>query len=337
MHNSERLKGVDVFVAVASAGSFVRAAARLNLTGSAVGKAIARLEARLGVRLFERSTRKLALSEAGARFLAACTRVLGELEEAEHALKNDGELLGGRLRIDLPATYGRLIVLPVLVDFFSRYPRLRPVLSFTDRYVNIDDEGIDLTVRIGSPEAWPPSLGHCYLGQEQKVFCAAPAYLAAHGRPASLDELDAHAAIMYGKADGAVSPWLVRRGNALIERRGTQARVVAGNAEAQVALVLAGLGIAQLPTWLIERQLADGSLVDVLPHESTPGLPVHVVWPRAKQDLPRVHQLVTTLCQALGDAPSDAQVNAKVDAQGEPGDAGRNAPPLPRSGSAIDA
>lgn len=301
MQNSERLKGVDVFVAVAGAGSFVRAAERLNLTGSAVGKAIARLEARLGVRLFERSTRKLALNEAGTRFLAACTRVLGELEEAEHALKNDSELLGGRLRIDLPATYGRLIVLPVLVEFFARYPRLTPVLSFTDRYVNIDDEGIDLTVRIGSPEAWPPGLGHCYLGQEQKVFCAAPAYLAAHGTPASVDELDVHAAIMYGKADGAVSPWLIRRGSALIERRGVEARVVAGNAEAQVALALAGLGIAQLPTWLIERQLADGSLVNVLPHESTPGLPVHVVWPRAKAQVPRVRQLVATLCDALGE------------------------------------
>jgi len=321
MQSSERLKGVDVFVAVAGAGSFVRAAERLNLTGSAVGKAIARLEARLGVRLFERTTRSLVLSDAGVRFLAACTRVLGELEEAEHALKNEGDLLGGRLRIDLPETYGRLIVLPVLMAFFGRYPRLKPVLSFTDRYVNIDDEGIDLTVRIGSPEAWPPSLGHCYLGQEQKVFCAAPAYLAAHGTPASLDELDAHAAIMYGKADGSVSPWLVRRGNALIERRGLSPRVVAGNAEAQVALVLAGLGIAQLPTWLIGQHLAGGLLVNVLPGHATPGLPVHVVWPRAKGEVARVRQLVATLCDALG----------------EPGDAIKNAPPLPRGSSAIDA
>lgn len=184
MQNSERLKGVDVFVAVAQAGSFIRAAERLHLTGSAVGKAIARLEARLNARLFERSTRRLALTEAGARFLAACTRVLGELEEAEHALHTEGELLAGRLRVDLPATYGRLIVLPVLTAFLQRYPRIKPVLSFTDRYVDLEDEGIDVTVRIGSPEAWSPALGHCLLGQDRKVFCAAPSYLAAHGAPA---------------------------------------------------------------------------------------------------------------------------------------------------------
>jgi DNA-binding transcriptional LysR family regulator len=156
------------------------------------------------------------------------------------------------------------------------------------------------------------------------VFCAAPAYRAAHGTPASVDDLDAHAAIMYGKADGAVSPWLIRRGSALIERRGVEARVVAGNAEAQVALALAGLGIAQLPTWLIDRQLADGSLVNVLPHESTPGLPVHVVWPRAKAEVPRVRQLVATLRDTLGEPASRDH-------------AGKNAPPLPRGLSAIDA
>lgn len=299
MQNSERLKGVDVFVAVAQAGSFIRAAERLNLTGSAVGKAIARLEARLGVRLFERSTRRLALTDAGTRFLAACTRVLGELEEAEHALHAEGELLAGRLRVDLPATYGRLVVLPVLTAFLQRYPRIKPVLSFTDRYVDLEDEGIDVTVRIGSPEAWSPTLGHCLLGQDRKVFCAAPSYLAAHGAPASLEDLVEHAVIMYGKADSRVSPLLIRRGNAVVEQRAFDARIVAGDAQAQAELTVAGLGIAQLSTWLIERHLADGSLVEVLPEYATPGLTMHVVWPKVKQDVPRVRELVDFLRAAL--------------------------------------
>jgi len=306
MPNSERLKGVEVFVAVARAGSFVRAGERLHLTSSAVGKTVARLEARLQVRLFERSTRRLALTEAGSRFLAACTRVLSELEEAEHALGSDGEVLAGRLRIDLPVTFGRLVALPVLAPFFERYPRLQPVLSFTDRYVDIHDEGIDVALRIGSPDAWPPSLGHCYLGQEHKVFCAAPAYLAAHGTPATLDALAQHAAVMYRKADGTISPWLMRHGDTRIEKTALDARIVAGNAEAQLDLTLAGLGIAQLPTWLVGRPLREGRLVQVLPAHAAPGLPLHVVWPKAKAALPRVSQVVAVLCDALGAAPDGA-------------------------------
>lgn len=304
MQNSERLKGVDVFVAVAKAGSFTRAAERLNLTGSAVGKAVARLEARLQVRLFERTTRSLALTEAGMRFLAACTQVLGDLEAAEHALRSDGEAPSGRLRIDLPATFGRRIVLPLLIPFFQRWPRVRPVLSFTDRFVDLDDEGIDIAVRIGSPLAWPPSLGHRYLGQERKVFCAAPAYLAAHGAPASIEALDTRAAIGYGKGDRATGPWFIRQGEAVIEKSLHDAQVVTDNAEAQLALTLAGLGITQLPTWLIQDDLDAGRLVQILDDHAAPGLPIHVVWPKAKQTIPRIAQLVETLAHAFAERSS---------------------------------
>jgi DNA-binding transcriptional LysR family regulator len=314
MISTERLKGVEVFVAVAKAGSFTRAADKLHLTSSAVGKTVARLEARLGVRLFERSTRSLALTDGGTRFLASCTRVLSELEEAEHALRDEGDVLEGRVRIDLPVTYGRLVVLPVLIPFFQRHPRIQPVLSMTDRYVDLNDEGIDVGVRVGSPAgspaAWPPALGHRYLGQEQKVFCAAPAYLAAHPAPASVAALHEHAAIMYGKADGTVSPWLLRRGHAVIEQPGVSAQFVAaqfvaGNAEAQLELTLAGLGIAQLPTWLVGKHLEAGSLVTVLPAQATPGLPIHVVWPQAKAAVPRVRQVVAALTDALGATTAD--------------------------------
>ncbi|WP_051971452.1 LysR substrate-binding domain-containing protein [Massilia sp. 9096] len=306
MQSSERLKGVDVFVAVAKAGSFTRAAERLNLTGSAVGKAIARLESRLQVRLFERTTRTLALTDAGTRYLAACSQVLGDLEAAEQALRFDADLPSGRLRIDLPATFGRRIVLPLLLPFFQRYPRVQPVLSFTDRFVDIDDEGIDVAVRIGTPQAWPASLGQRFLGQERKIFCAAPAYLAARGVPDSVEALDAHAAIAYARGDGAVSPWLLQRGNAVIERRIHDAQVVAGNAEAQLELALAGLGIAQLPTWLVDGDLGAGRLLQILPAHATPGLPIHVVWPKAKQTVARVTQLVDALGDALGDALTHA-------------------------------
>jgi len=301
MQSSERLKGIEVFVAVAHAGSFTRAAERLNLTASAVGKAILRLEQRLDKRLFERSTRRLALTEAGGAFLAACIKALGDLEQAEHALGAADELLVGRLRIDLPATFGRLRVLPVLLPFFQRYPGLVPVLSFTDRFVDLAEEGVDVAVRIGGPDAWSPALEQRYLGHERKVFCAAPAYLRQHGAPATLDDLAGHAALMYGKADGTVSPWLIRHGEGATEQRGVAPRLVSGSAEVQLECTLAGMGIAQLSTWLIDACLADGRLVQVLPAYSTPGLALRVVWPTGKGQVPKVSQLVALLAEALGD------------------------------------
>jgi DNA-binding transcriptional LysR family regulator len=300
MQNTEHLKGIEVFVAVASAGSFTGAAERLHLTSSAVGKAVARLEARLKVRLFERTTRRLALTDSGTAFHAVCTKVLGELQAAEHALNDEKEELAGRLRIDLPVTFGRLKVLPALIPFFQRYPGLTPMLSFTDRFVDLGEDGIDVAVRIGGPDSWPPSLGNTYLGHEMKVFCASPAYLASHGHPASPEDLATHAAILYGKADGTTSPWLIRHGEGLVEQRGVDPHIVLGNAEAQLEVTLAGLGIAQLPTWLIDRYLADGSLVTVLPDYATEGLPLHLVWPKAKQLLPKVSQLLANLSQSLG-------------------------------------
>ena len=134
MHSSERLKGIDVFVAVADSGSFSAAAERLNLTGSAVSKSVARLEERLGTRLFNRTTRSLALTDAGVLFYRTCTSVLSELEEVEHALVSEEHELHGKVRIDLPASYGRLHVLPLIMDFVRLHPMLQPHISFTDRW-----------------------------------------------------------------------------------------------------------------------------------------------------------------------------------------------------------
>ncbi|MGV7196492.1 LysR family transcriptional regulator [Xanthomonas axonopodis] len=310
MHPSERVKGIDVFVGAADAGSFTAAAERLSLTSSAVGKAIARLEARLGVRLFARTTRRLELTDAGAAFYRVCVKVLDELEEAEHVLRAEGQVPTGRLRLDVPVSFGRRKVLPVLLPFFQQHPGLQPSLSFTDRFVDMAEEGIDVAVRIGGPERWPGSLGHRYLGHETYVFCAAPQYLAQRGTPQRIDEVVNHAAVIYAKADGSSSPWLLRHDEGPVEQRPMHGRVVLGNAEAQVDAVAAGLGIAQLPTWLIDDHLQRGSLVTVLPQCDTDGLPLHLVWMRARQLLPKVSRLLECLEQGLRGATRAARMHA---------------------------
>ena len=300
MHPSERLKGLEAFVATADAGSFTAAAERLNLTNSAVGKAVSRLEARLNTRLFERSTRRLALTDAGAAFYRTCVRVLDELQIAEQVLAADRLEPLGRLRIDVPATFGRMRVLPLLLAFAELHPGVRPHISFTDRFVDIVEEGIDVGVRIGGADTWPDALGQRYLGTERLIFCVSPGYLARRGTPRSLEELWTHAAVTYGRADGSASPWLIPHGAAPVERRAVEGRFVVGQADALVEAVLAHSGIAQLATWLVDEHLASGRLVQILPDLATDGLALHLVWPRSRQLLPKVDGLISYLGGGLG-------------------------------------
>lgn len=297
---TERLKGIEAFVCTADAGSFTAAAERLSLSNSAVGKAVARLETRLGIRLFERTTRRLALTDAGAAFYRTCVRVLAELHTAEQVLAADRLEPSGRLRVDVPATFGRMRVMPLLLAFMDRHPAVRPHISFTDRFVDLVDEGIDVGVRIGGPDHWPSSLGHRYLGTERLIFCASPGYLARRGTPQSIAELWSHDAVTYGRADGSANPWRIAHGAGPVERRDVEGRITVGHGDAQTEAVLAGGGVAQLATWLVDAHLASGQLVQLLPHAATEGLPLHLVWPRSRQLLPKVDGLLTYLGERLG-------------------------------------
>ena len=293
---SERLRGLEAFVCTADAGSFTAAAERMNLTNSAVGKAVSRLEARLNTRLFERTTRSLSLTDAGAAFYRTCVRVLDELQVAEQVLAADKMEPFGRLRVDVPATFGRMRVLPLLLAFAELHPGVRPHISFADRFVDLVEEGIDVGVRIGGTDAWPAALGHRFLGTERLIFCAAPAYLTRRGTPESLPELFTHDAVTYGRADGSANPWLVTHGGGgPAERRFVEGRIIVGDGEAQVETVLAGGGVAQLATWLVDEHLASGRLVQLLPDASVDGLPLHLVWPRSRQLLPKVDGLLSYL------------------------------------------
>jgi DNA-binding transcriptional LysR family regulator len=300
MHPSERLKGIDVFVSVVERGSFTAAAERLNLTSSAVSKSIARLESRLQARLFVRTTRKLALTDAGTAFFDTCTRILADLEEVETQIGAEYVEPTGRVRIDLPASFGQLHALPVILAFLADHQLLTPHISMSDHFVDLVEERIDIVVRIGGPNTWPQALGHRFLGAERLIFCASPAYLAKKGTPQTDADLAQHDRVVYGRADGGVNPWLFAGADAApLEPRVMPGRIAIGDAVGQVAAILAGLGIAQLPTWVVQDQIAQGLLVEVLPQLATDGLPINLVWLKSRQYLPKVKLLLEALGNSL--------------------------------------
>jgi DNA-binding transcriptional LysR family regulator len=291
---SERLKGIDAFVAAADLGSFTAAAKRLNLTVSAISKSVARLEERLNCRLFERTTRSLKLTDAGTAFHAACVGVLGDLADAEAVLAAHGSELVGRIKVDLPVTFGQRRVMPLLLRFVEAHPGLHPHITFTDRPINIIEEGVDVAVRIGTSQILAEGLASRHIGTERVIFCAAPAFLDRCGAPADIEALMRLDGIPYGRSDGSISPWRFA-GPGGIELRAAPVRMVMGSAEAQVEAVRAGFGVAQLATWLVAEELAAGELVEVLPGQATEGLPLHVLWPKSRQLIPKVDALLTLL------------------------------------------
>lgn len=294
MHD-QRLKDIIPFVISVESGSFTAAAERLHLTGSAISKSVSRLEARLGSRLLERTTRRLQLTDAGTAYYQTCIRILEELAEAEAVLAAQRTIPSGRLRLAVPNTFGRLNVMPLLIPFCQQYPELELSLSFSDRFVDLFDEGIDVAVRIGDIHDFPESLGVRHLGRERMVFCASPDYLNHYGRPQNEAGLLKHRAILYERVDGTTKPWLFMHQGGYPVWHTLPHRMALGDVDAQLQAVCAGLGVAQMPSWLINSALKKGELEIILPGSQPDGLMLSLVWPRRKQLLPKVDALLSVL------------------------------------------
>lgn len=296
MHD-QRLKDIVPFVASIEGGSFAAAAERLHVTGSAISKSVSRLEARLGSTLLERTTRRLKLTDAGQAYYQTCIRIMEELAEAESVLAAQRSIPSGRLRLAVPNTYGRLCVMPRLITFCQHHSEIDISMTFSDRFIDLFDEGIDVAVRIGKTAEMPASLGYRLLGREKMVFCASPAYLAREGRPESVEALLQHRAIVYERVDGSSKPWQFVTEDGYPDWRTVPYHMALGDADAQLQAVLGGLGVAQMPTWLIRDALARGELERVLPHMQPDGLALTLVWPRRKQLLPKVDALLCALSE----------------------------------------
>jgi len=294
------LNDLQAFRAVVDKGSFRGAAEAIRISQPALSRRIEKLESALDVKLFERTTRRLLLSDSGAAYLRTCSRVLAEIAEAELALHDELNEPCGPLRVDLPASFGRLHALPAVLDFARRHPRLQPHITLSDRFVDMLEDAIDVIVRIGGPQVWPAGVEHRYLGSQRTVFCAAPSYLAEHGTPRDERDLQALGCVLYACADGSTPPLHFASGRqGATQLKSISGRLAIGDAEGQAIAIMAGHGIAQLPTWLVQRQLDEGSLVEVLPEFASEGLPIHLAWRRNRRHLPKVSALVEALSAQL--------------------------------------
>jgi DNA-binding transcriptional LysR family regulator len=294
------LSAMAVFARVVERESFTRAAQDLGLSKSAVSKQVRRLEDGLGVRLLNRTTRRLSLTEAGTAFYEGCQKALSEAEAAEQAVTHLAMAPRGVLRVNAPMSFGFLHVGPALPDFLSACPELSLDLTLNDRMVDLVEEGYDMAVRIGVlPDS---SLVARRLAPCRLLPCAAPDYLAARGRPALPEELGRHDCLVYSYRSGGLQ-WHFR-GPEGVRRIKVAGRLRVNNGDALLAAALGGLGVALLPSFIAGEALRAGRLERLLPGWREAEEPsVYAVYPAGRNLSPKVRVLVDFLAARFGDPP----------------------------------
>ncbi|MGE8319293.1 MAG: LysR family transcriptional regulator [Comamonas sp.] len=293
----DHLDTLRCFVAVADAGGFAPAARSLGRSPAAATRAIAALEARLGVLLLQRSTRVVRLTEAGERFLADCRSILGDLHEAEQAVSGAQAEVQGQLAITAPQMFGICHVAPIVQDFLAAHPRVQARTLFVNRLVHLLDEGMDVAVRIAHlPDSGLTALP---VGALRKLVVASPAYLAGHGEPRHPSELSGHRAIGIAPDARAVAPWVFKDG--LVGQ--PQICWISNSNEVDVAAAEAGLGLTRCLAYQAAAGLRAGRLRIVLAEYEQPPVPVHIVYPAGRRAPAKVRAFVEFARERLAQVP----------------------------------
>ena len=295
----DSLYEMSVFSKVVASGSLSAAARDLGVSTAVVSRRLAALEARLGVRLVNRTTRRLALTDEGASYLDACTRILGEIEDADAAAAAKRVEPQGVLKVALPASFGHKHIAPLIPPFAARFPRIQLALSLSDRTVNVIEEGYDLAIRIGELE--DSSLAARKLAPNRRVVCASPAYLKTHETPRQPGDLQQHNCLTttelsmnweYKGPDG-------KRGAVRVS-----GNYACDNWEVLREWAMAGLGVALKSTWDVRRQLEDGSLVRLLPgYDFGTDVAIYAIYPHRRYLPAKTRVFIDYLAESFGPEP----------------------------------
>ena len=293
------LQQMTAFAKIVGTGSLSAAARELGVSTAVVSRKLGALEARLGVRLLNRTTRRIALTDEGARYHEACLRILAEIEEADAEAAARRVEPQGVLKVAIPASFGHKHIAPLIPHFAERYPRVQLALSLSDRTVNVVDEGFDLAIRIA--ELQDSSLAARKLAPNRRVVCASPAYLRRHGTPDTPHDLVRHNCLTttefhmnwdYKDPDG--NPGSVR----------VSGRYACDNWEVLRDWALAGMGVALKSTWDVRRQLEDGSLVPLLSgYDFGTDVAIYAVYPHRRYLPAKTRVFIDYLAESFGPEP----------------------------------
>jgi DNA-binding transcriptional LysR family regulator len=274
----DRLEAMQAFVTVADLKGFAAAARKLRLSPSAVTRLIASLEDRIGARLLQRTTRQVALTDAGTRYLERARRILADVEEAEIAAEGERARPTGRLVISAPVGFGRLHVSSVVTAYLKRHRDVSAELRLEDRVINLVEEGVDLAVRIGQlPDS---SLVARHVGDMRRIMVASPGYLKSRGEPKRPQDIAAHDAIQSGSTPGQAEWRFVEGGNEV--RMDYLPRLVTNTADAAIRYAEAGGGLTRVLAYQAAEALKRGRLKIVLAKFEQPVLPIHIVYPTSR-------------------------------------------------------
>lgn len=293
----EQLKGISIFVETVDAGGFSAAAERLHLTRSAVGKTIARLEQRLGVRLFNRTTRAQSLTDEGRFFYERCLRAVEEIRIGEALLESGRREVRGRLRVSMPVLFGRHCAAPILARLLDDHPDLELDLSFSDRVIDLLEDGFDLAIRNG-PLKDNPDLMARTIARQSMTVCASPAYLEKHGLPRTLEDIARHQGIVYRRGDQDKA-WIFPAAGGAMREVLPKSRLRLDDLASIADAAVEGRGLAWLTCWLVKDRVASGELVRVLTDIPPSIFEAHAVWPRSPVMLPKVRLAIDTLAANL--------------------------------------
>lgn len=289
-----RIGDIAAFVAAVDAGSYTRASSSVGLSRSAIGKSITRLEAQLGVRLLNRTTRQLSLTEEGRIMYDRCKQILEDLEEVDATMALRREKPTGTLRLTAPLSLGQRHILPVIDRFLKKWPQLRADIVFSDRYVDLIEEGFDIAIRIGEPKDDSRILTRT-IATQHMVTCASPEYLALRGVPVVPDDLSRHDTIFFRSADKRrVWRYQTPEGYYLYDGPG---RMDIDSSEAILSSAIAGFGIIHLPDYLAFQSLERGELIAILTEYKVDPEPVRIIYPSKRHLSPRIRGFVDMLAE----------------------------------------
>lgn len=291
----DRLTEMQIYVAVAECEGFAAAARRLGISPPVVTRAVADLEARLGVRLLNRTTRYVRATDAGQRYLDDARRVIAAADEADEAAIGVNSEPRGHLTVTAPVLFGRIYVMPAIVDYLQRYPAAEVSAMFVDRVVNLLEEGVDVALRIG--ELGDSSFNALRVGRVRRVLCASPDYLARQGVPENPDALTGHSIIVATSLGANVewrfmqdkTPWVVR----------IKPRLSVSSNDSAIEAAVRGLGIARLMSYQVAPEIDSGKLKILLSEYETAPVPIHIVHREGRYTSTKIRSFIDLMAEQL--------------------------------------